>query len=205
MYSLKNDLDYRIEEAKLILEMIKDYEKVRLSIKKLVILKSSLILLLYNTIESTMYCSLEELHSRLKMKTYRELNDKLKLIYANYYIKNIGQNKLCKEVLDNITQDKFFFPSLSNYEKKINLFNGNLDGKKINEILSLYGIKNIKNNDFKYLLLIKNKRNKLAHGEESFSESLRNFTYSELEKFVNSVNDILTEIITNFCDYIRSI
>lgn len=118
MYSLKNDLDYRIEEAKLILEMIKDYEKVRLSIKKLVILKSSLILLLYNTIESTMYCSLEELHSRLKMKTYRELNDKLKLIYANYYIKNIGQNKLCKEVLDNITQDKFFFPSLSNYEKK---------------------------------------------------------------------------------------
>lgn len=60
----------------------------------------------------------------------------------------------------------------------------NLDARKIRELLEKHGIDftETNNGDKPHMLTVKNKRNSLAHGAESFDIAARNLTIEDLEK-----------------------
>ncbi len=67
---------------------------------------------------------------------------------------------------------------------------GSLDIRKIFEVFSKHGCKLDETNRDKYsnsFLIIKNKRNNLAHGNVSFSECGSNYLASDLEKFKKDI------------------
>ena len=90
-----------------------------------------------------------------------------------------------------------------NYSKRINVFSGNLDARSIRLLLEAWGIwRDFHVDGEEKLLIIKNHRNILAHGEKSFREIGRNYTVLEIEKFSECVFQYLSALIKCFSEYI---
>lgn len=53
-------------------------------------------------------------------------------------------------------------------------------------------------------LVVKNKRNNLAHGNVSFSECGSNYLVSDLEKFKSDILDGMQEVVTQAKEYISN-
>lgn len=196
MITIRNEFTLRQEEAEILFELINYITTEPLSVKKSSILKSSLIMLLYNSIESTSFSVFERIHEELSIHTYNCLSDSIKKIYIEFYFKK-NSDKMYKYHLDGTLDRSLKMPRFNEYLKKINLFNGNLDSRKINELFKKYGIEPLKSKNKENLLVIKNKRNKIAHGEESFKEACRSFTLSEIERLKNDTFITINELIDN--------
>ncbi|HDZ9535851.1 TPA: hypothetical protein RUZ93_003502, partial [Vibrio cholerae] len=54
------------------------------------------------------------------------------------------------------------------------------------------------------ILTIKNKRNKLAHGEESFRKSCRSHTIAELQELGDSLKKLLDKFIELIEDFVNN-
>ena len=171
------------------------------SINKVSISKSALFLVLYNIVESTVSMAFEELHEKIKSTEFNKLSPKLKILYVEYHFKQRKTNDVVR-LLEETANTTVGLPKLEEYLKRINLFSGNLDAREINSIFNKYGIRNLQNKSRKNLLLVKNKRNKLAHGEESFKASGRGFTIGELQKLVVAVTETMTELIDSVESYL---
>lgn len=194
MISIKSDFEEKQIEADLLIEHIIEVSSTICSINKASILKSAFVLMLYNMTESTTRSVLERVHEKISRYGYSEQSDKIKKLSIDFYFRNGNGNKH-KTSLDKVLANTLFFPVLSEFEKKINLFSGNLDVKEINNILNKYGIGKIKSENSDKLLLVKNKRNKIAHGEDMFKESCRNITVSELSEIKEATVDVLSQLI----------
>ncbi|OFJ34170.1 MAE_28990/MAE_18760 family HEPN-like nuclease [Vibrio cholerae] len=169
---------------------------------KVAILKSSFILVLYNTIESTISLILEKVHETASMHNYDELSDKLKLLFVEYYF--VGSNgRNHKNNLDMIIINNVHLPSFSEFGKRVRTFSGNLDAREINIILSKYGIGEIKSKNKDKLLIVKNLRNKIAHGEVMFKESCRNYTISDLYQIRDATELAMQDAIANAEHFIK--
>ena len=180
MFSINDEFKEKCDEAELLIQHIISLSKETGNVNKVSILKSAFVLLLYNMLESTTVLILERIHEKVSAHEYNELSDKLKKVFIEFYLLNENLKKQ-QEKLDLIITNSLNFPLFTEYSKKINLFSGNLDARKLSSVIGRYGIGGItsKNND--KLFIVKNKRNKLAHGEEMFKESCRNFTTRELD------------------------
>lgn len=201
MITVRNELSIRKEEAEVLFELINNLIAEPISINKSSILKSSLVLLLYNIVESTLFASFERIHEEFSNYTYNHLSNNIKNLYVDYYFKKHG-DKMYKEHLDATLSCSIKMPCYSDYTNKINLFGGNIDARKINDLFKIYGIACIKSKHKDQLLIIKNKRNKIAHGEESFKEACRLFTLKEMETLKNSTFITMDELIDNFENYL---
>jgi len=84
--------------------------------------------------------------------------------------------------------------------KKNSDISGNLDARKIKEINQKYGI--ILEKDNKSLFIIKNQRQKLAHGDEIFSRCGANYTIQELEEIKNESIDYMRFILTHIQEFL---
>lgn len=182
MISVKSDFEEKNIDIDILLNHINE---VSLSkggnVHKVAILKSSFMLLLYNTIESTVSLLLEKVHETIAAHNYSELSDKLKLLFVEYYFVGQSGNKH-KQYLDMIMLNSAQFPSFNEFGKRVKTFSGNLDAREIDNVLSRYGIGKIQSDKREKLLIVKNLRNKIAHGEVMFKESCRNLTISELDQ-----------------------
>lgn len=195
LISIKSDFEERCNEADILLQHISELSlTMRGNVQETSILKSAFVMLLYNVIESTMTSVLERVHEKVSRIHYLESSDKIKLLIIefNFKNKNTKQHKL---MVDNISSNKLNLPLLSEFTSRINLFSGNLDAREIDKILGRYGIGTITSKDRKKLLFVKNKRNKIAHGEEMFKESCRNSTVSELRNTKKAVSEVLSQVI----------
>jgi hypothetical protein len=171
------------------------------------ILKSSMYLIAYNTIESTVHSLLSEINEAIKQENipYARLNDQIKKTIQQYHL--VGkQNFACDDV-------KAVFISISNNQpiiidteiiiKKLKLFSGDLDHRKIQEVFKNYGVTGIIGRHSVDMLKIKNTRNRLAHGEISYSDCCRNELVSETIVSVENSQKYLDTLISSVDIYIN--
>lgn len=196
------DLSDREYSIRRLLDHIDDVSNVRGKVDIIVVLKSSAFIAIYNNIEATIYSVVERIHSHASPLTYDDLSDALRTRMLRYsFGKTAGAfmndaGKVAQEEL-NIRRTGQKFPDLANYLKKQSLFSGNVDARKLNVINASYGIPRISfaKEDAERMLWVKNKRNKIAHGEQSMSDGGQGIKTSSLRSASQSVSVILQEFV----------
>ncbi|GHS84895.1 hypothetical protein FACS1894103_6040 [Campylobacterota bacterium] len=203
MIEVKDNLNVKLEEVRILYALIEQVSSEPLNIAKTTILKSSLVLLLYNIIEGTVYLVLEKIHENISSVSYNTMSDRVKKIYAEYYFAFSSKNTH-KDHLDKTINNAINFPSLLDYKRNIKLFSGNHDVCKIREICKKYGIcsPKITKTESEKILYIKDRRNRLAHGEISFKEACRELSASELSMLIDSTFNCMHELTNNAADYL---
>lgn len=194
MHSIREELRRRKEEAAILIDLIIDMEEQSGQIDCSATLKSTCIMILYNAVESTMYLILNKVHDYLSLKKYKDLTEPQKKIYAKMHFK-ISSSDLHLS-LNALLEDRLKFPSLNEFRKKDKLFSGDLDARKIRDLLCRYSIPFcIPNETAPSFLVVKNLRNKLGHGDESFSIASRNYTRQEIKKIYDDIFNALGLLI----------
>ncbi|RAI84443.1 hypothetical protein DET54_12521 [Paenibacillus pabuli] len=160
-------------------------------------LKASLFLMLYNLIESTVSRSIESIHNVVTTEglTYSEINHQIKQLWLDYYLSN-QDAKISKLAIDFISgsfSKKKVNIEFRDYVNKKTIFSGNLDALKIREISASYGFAIRKKKLGEKLVVVKSLRNKLAHGDLSFTECGRDYVISQLKS--------ITKDVINFLEY----
>lgn len=177
------------------------------------ILKSNAFLILYNLIEATVSNAIEDIHDEI-LNNNNLCVDLLCTNLTKIAFKNIDIKSIDKLDFNTTNASKIILTHwLSNHKNSINnnknpLFAGNVDAKKIKEIAKKYGFSYftdpIITRNGAYLLLIKNARNSLAHGEYSFLEKGRDTSIDDLTNFKNETINYLNKILDNIATYIET-
>jgi len=199
--TIKNDFLGKRKEADILINHIKELSSKTGNVDKVAILKSAFIMLLYNVIESTAVSILERVHEKIVRYKYSELSDQLKTLFVEYYL--FGENKKKQQsTLNSVIDNSLTFPEFEELIKKISLFSGNLDSRELTKIMGRYGIGKITSSNKEKLLIVKNNRNKIAHGEVMFKECCRNSTFEELSLIQLAVFDALDQMILSTETYL---
>lgn len=211
MQSVNSDLQDREYSINRLLLHVDDLSEVRGKVEVIVVLKSSVFIALYNNIEATIYSVFERMHNNLSMCTYDDLSLPLRRKMISYaFGKAAGAymqdpQKIAEEEV-RLRRDLAKFPELSDYLRRRSLFSGNVDARKLNEIGNSYGMSAVSfsEEDAIRMLWVKNKRNKIAHGEESMSDGGKGIKNVELKNAFNSVSRILRKFIDSADSYLKS-
>lgn len=84
---------------------------------------------------------------------------------------------------------------------------GSLDFRKIQEVFSKHGClldNSSRDTIAQSFLVVKNKRNLLAHGNISFSECGAHYLLSDLQKYKEHIVDYMQDVVNKTCDYIAN-
>jgi hypothetical protein len=167
------------------------------------ILKSNLLIMLYNLIESSISNAIEEIHNNIHSNnvSFDSLKENLKSIIITN-AKSVNPNDLVSKI-SNIATDivKYTF-------KKDELCRGNVDAKKIRELANRYGFDS--NTDYtktkhgSHLVTIKGKRNDLAHGVYSFAEVGKEYPIEDLKDMKDTTIFYISEILGNIENFLIS-
>lgn len=165
-------------------------------------MKANIILMLYNAVESTLTKSLEKVHEKIKESRlkYGDLCIEIRKILAVYYGYSMEKSSNVNNAMDYVLQlidfangNVYFDISYKELIQKYPMYNGNLDSRVIITVLKRYGI------DYdercSELKTIKDDRNKLAHGEDSFEEIGRNLSIQQLEEMANRTFKYLEKMV----------
>lgn len=185
------------------LQLLEEIEKKSTIIKAGSSLKSSIFIMLYNLIEGVVTQSFVKIFEKISfVSDFSLLNNDIKLLYLKPHPTKI---RTSSDILKFTNELSILHKqSFDKYSKESDLFSGNLDARKIRELLvSSLGVK------YEYhcvneerLLMIKNFRNQLAHGERSYSELGRDYLKSDIEKYSNATFDYLDGFIKIIEKYI---
>jgi len=177
-------------------------------------IQSSSFLLLYNLIESTMTAAIDAIYKNLQHLEQQHQN------VPNLFIFNLKENlrkSLIKqyagifsiEGIKVLSDNKrsFFSSVISNGYDKKNLFNGNIDYSQIDDIArNQFGfkVKPVNGNlyDTNHILAVKNKRNNLAHGSQTFTEVSQYLAVGELKQHLDSVINLLNGVFSSIENYL---
>jgi hypothetical protein len=162
------------------------------------ILKANGFLLLYNLVEATVRYSIKAIFSSVHSKnlTFKHFTDNIRKLWIKQEIKNIKQDDilaLSKRILEN---------ELLVFQTECVNISGNIDAQKIRDIAKQFGFQESKNG--RDLVTIKEKRNKLAHGEFTFSEIGKDYTISDLIRYKDSTKNYLDDVLAKIEDYINN-
>jgi hypothetical protein len=205
MVAVKQLFKDRKDEVEIYFSFLHSLSQTRDKEELFKILKSNLILMLYNMVEACMRSSIEYIYIDMELKqvSFDSLTDKLKnrIINDLKYI-----NKTDKNTVQKINSIATGIAKLS--FKKDKMFSGNIDAKKIKNLSKNYGFTcntNAKESkDGECLRTIKDKRNDLAHGVESFSEVGKEYTIQDLERMKNECIAYLSGILDNIEEYLNN-
>lgn len=174
------------------------------------ILRANGFILLYNLVEATITKSIEALFATIYERevTFKNLSDNLKKLWIiqkslplNKGIDAIGSNKIIEiitKVVNEIIENE-----ISQLEIDCVKISGNVDAKKIRDIADKIGFERPSQHQGEDLVIIKDKRNKLAHGEFSFCEIGKDYSVRDMCKFKNSAINHLEEYIYKIEEYIQ--
>jgi len=177
------------------------------------ILKANAYLVVYNLIESTVCNAIEDIHTTLKAET--ELcADKLNIELAKRAFKKVNEQTISQANLSNTSVGIFIVKEwLNDHDKVIKsnknpLFSGNVDARKIREVAELYGFSHQTDKevtrDGRSLVKIKNTRNNLAHGTDSFKDRGQQTSVDELKTMKDEVIAYLGQVLTNIESYLNT-
>ena len=162
------------------------------------ILKANGFLLLYNLIEATIRNSINAIFVSVHSQniTFKHLTDNLQKLWVRQEVKNIKHEdifNLSKKILEN---------ELILFKAECVNISGNIDAQKIRDIAKQFGYQESRNG--RDLITIKDKRNKLAHGEYTFSEIGKDYTVRDLIDFKNNTKNYLDDVLSNIEQYINN-
>lgn len=190
------------------------------------VLKSNTVLLLYNLIEGTVSAVLNEFFGTLNQENlkYSCYQNEIKQIWIKYKhrsfsVKEKSENSYIVNIVDNIFDEIITIEPktvkdnelgtklIYNYEAyvaetQLNEISGNLDARKIKEIFRLYGLPDLAMN-CDSMLKIKNKRNSLAHGNETFAQVGGTLTLQELINIKDEIKSFLQFLLTETEQYLN--
>ena len=174
------------------------------------ILKSNLFLLLYNLVESSFKKSLESICLNITNDeiTYIRVIPEIRKIWINKQYKNFESTCVIPREMQ---KSEFLMNKINNIAQDIiniefdNELSGNVTTKQIKDLTTEYGLQSdeILEKEANSLFIIKNKRNNLAHGNESFSECGRDYTLEKLEKIKDESVDYMRFILTHIKEFIK--
>lgn len=201
LLSVRNDTKNRFEDVQIMLNLLKENKKVEHQL----VLKSSLMLMIYNIVEGTMSNLLTEFFDIIVKKkiSIDKLPNKLQNTIYTYYLKEIGNSPQKLKKFGEYDSIKLCNISYLDINKYLKLFSGNLDSRAIRKISQKLGICLPEVIDEPVLLNVKNSRNKLAHGETRFCNASQDITLDEMEKICKKVEvylDKVTNEYENFLD-----
>lgn len=169
-----------VETYKLIVKL----EKISgVSIYHSASLKASIFIMLYNLLEGIVSQSFVLLFENISSNVnhINELTDIMQQLYYKMYQNKLSSAKDIKKFADAYSE--IHKVTYDEYKKNVELYSGNLDARKIRDILMTIGNNyelHVKNEEM--LVEIKSVRNKLAHGEYSYAEIGRGYTINEIRK-----------------------
>jgi hypothetical protein len=175
------------------------------------VLKSNLFLLLYNLIESSFRNSLEKICLEITSEelVYQSLIPQIKQMWISMEYKNF--DKTC--TIDRaIQKSEFVMNKIDTIAQDIvnikfdNKLSGNVTPDIIKKSIQEYGLEThqIPEENSDSLFIVKNKRNNLAHGNESFSECGRNYTLLKLNEIKNESTEYMRFILTHIKIFIEN-
>jgi hypothetical protein len=162
------------------------------------VLKANGFLLLYNLIEATIRNSISAIFGAMHAQnmTFKKLTDNLRKLWINQEVKNLKKEELLS-LFSSILEDE-----LIKFKAECVNISGNIDAQRIRDIAKQFGYK--ESRDGRDLVTIKEKRNKLAHGEFTFSEIGKDYSVSDLIKFKDNTKDYLEDVLINIEVYINN-
>lgn len=177
--------------------------------KFLRILKSNFLLMLYNLVEACIVSGMLEIYENLKINSssYANLIAEIQTIWSNHEIGKVYSNIAGRTAYEDrvqaiITQVITNQPIVLSREALG--ISGNLDARVIKRLCDKHRIRYVASDDDGCLKTVKDKRNNLAHGDESFGDCARDMTLTDLEhikdelcKFVKSILDGMKEYYDN--------
>ncbi len=198
MSDLERALFEKKIEADQMFEIISDIQRsdITNTITKAAMLRSAFVLLLYNMVESTAFLVFERVHECVANEHYGTLCGEMRKIWVDYFFSHHGPRDHHIHMEGTLDQT-LKFPLLEVFSKKVRLFSGNLDGKKLNELLKKYGIELITAPGRDKLVTVKNRRNSVAHGEDMFKEACRDLSDSDLKELRDSTFATLDDLVAN--------
>ncbi|WP_315266246.1 MAE_28990/MAE_18760 family HEPN-like nuclease [Selenomonas noxia] len=170
------------------------------------IMKSNLLLMLYNLVEACIVSGMLEIYEDLRTShySYNQVISKIQKVWYKHKIKEIYtptterktyENRV-QEIIDNITTNQSIVISKNALD-----ISGNLDAKKIKDICDKHGIHYRLTSKGESLERVKRDRNQLAHGDLSFSDCAKDLTIIDLENIKNEVISFLKEILDGMKNY----
>ncbi|MGM8899466.1 MULTISPECIES: MAE_28990/MAE_18760 family HEPN-like nuclease [unclassified Psychrobacter] len=172
-------------------------------------LRASTYLLLYNLMESTMSESIDAIHETIKEEGHSllDLSEKLHKVILQSFSKGLTEEKVSEFSRDNGDIRERLLDL--GYDKR-KLFSGNIDCGVIEKYCRKYGISVLpyRYNDTPLLWntevikAIKQKRNSLAHGSESFAQCGQNMPVDTIDDNLKSVEAVLMGVFNGLNNFL---
>ena len=167
------------------------------------ILKANGFLLLYNLIESTIRNSIKDIIEELKNQglKYNNITPDLKKLWIKQELKNKEHEDNIRVKVENIAES-IAKAELLLFNEECVTISGNIDAKEIRKIAKQIGY--AEPTDGAGLVIIKNKRNHLAHGEFTFSEIGKDYSINDIMIFKNEACTFLNNVIANIETFLNN-
>ncbi len=176
--------------------------------------KACCIIILYNLIESSMTAIIQRIHNIMihEKVEFFDLNKNIRNTIISYYNSTYEKNNLVSfsEYLQEfyllLSHNKRFNLDYEKLSKDYSLYSGNLDSKEIRNVLkNKYGIifRNEEKLKVSALKTIKEGRNSLAHGNQTFEEYGRALTLNELLSLKNKTFDFFDDLLEELKFYVE--
>lgn len=203
MIDIKNTFEQRKTEIEEYFQFLNSYKPVNAADNLFKILKSNLLVMLYNLIESSISNGIEAIHNNIYSNSisFNSLKEKIKsLVITN--TKRVNSDKFVAKIT-NIATD-----IVKHTFKREELFNGNVDSRKIKKLSEQYGFNSetdySRTKHGSHLVTIKDKRNDLAHGIYSFTEVGKEYTMQDLEEMKDRTTNYISDILDNIELYLAN-
>lgn len=165
-------------------------------------MRATAVLLLYNMVEFTVTYCLRYIHDMIKEHKvpYREMTKAIQNITITYYVNKIKMTKgdydtaaQIRHMLAQVNDVELSFMTYDEFAAICPLYSGNLDSKVIRSVLKKYGICScVRSRELK---TVREKRNRLAHGEDTFEEIGRDLSIEYVETLMNSTFEAMETMI----------
>ncbi len=173
-------------------------------------LKAAALLLLYNLVEATLKRSVPKIYEAIGDEglSYQQLSNEFGAIWIRDRTKHLATGPVSIEkVRLAVSEIVAEIASAASVYIDSNAFkvSGNLDARKIRQIAKEHGFQeevNPKNGQGESLLIVKEKRNDLAHGVITFEKCGREFTISDLELIKSDVIAFMRDVLKSIKKHI---
>lgn len=170
------------------------------------VLKSNILLMLYNLVEACITSGFVEIYDCIKDNNiaYKQLVKSIQDIWSNYEIKKVHKTTATHTTYEQRVRS-IISTVITNgtieLGKEALSISGNLDARAIRNLLRDHDIIITDQTDKLHMLTVKNKRNALAHGEESFGDCAREITIEEIMEIKKEVLSFITDVLNCLSDY----
>jgi hypothetical protein len=165
------------------------------------ILKSNILLMLYNLVEACVRMGFVEIYDSIKDSglAYKDLIESIRNIWSNFEIRQtIKPANATPTTYENKVQSiisKVISGGTIILTEDALSISGNLDARAIRQLLDDHSINITDRTDKHHVLLVKNKRNALGHGIDSFGESARDISIIQLAEIKDEVLNFIFSVI----------